>query len=323
MAFKRISLFFIIPAILVSFCKMAVYAQSSEQESLFRVPTSDIWQDSVNELRLYVNSLVQENQRLTAANEELERQIGELEKSKQAILERKECLPSADKGNYQLLKKAVEEMKRKNTELRKGLDLLIKQETDKTWEQEGSGARKGAAEAKQQKNLSPEQLKSENTRLLDQLDALRSELFVKVQEVDNLKRDKDEAIRQQEITEVLLQIQLQRSAVTAAQEGAAGKVNHELAGYNLATGGKYAQAAAEYQKALEDTPNNKNLYFNLGSIYYRMKDYHRAAGSYEKVLNLDPKDKEAIYNLSKIYKKLSDPAKAKYYFDLYLKQDKR
>lgn len=321
MTAKRIFLFCISAGIFLSAWGMMSYAQLPEREKAAKAYSQDVWQDSVDDLRLYVNGLVQENQRLTAAKEELEKRISALEKSTPELPEKQECPSGEGKGSNQSLKKEIDALKRDKVALKNKIDLLKKQEQSPAHEALSEAQKKIKQQQKEVASLA--QVKAENARLTDQLANLKNELNLKDREVENLKRVKAEAARQQEISESLLQIQLKRSLEPGTDSLTPKKVRHEALGYDLAAKGRYAQAVEEYQKSLEENPNHKDSYFNLGSLYSKLKNYSQAADNYEKVLTLDPNDKEALYNLSKIYEKLSNPTKAKYYYDLYLEQDKR
>ena len=294
MTVKRIFLFFIISVIPLSFYGKAVYAQLPERERVARFYPEDLWQESVDDLRWYVNGLVQENQRLTAAKVALEQRLSELEGTLPELPVKPECPTCEDKGCNQSLKKEIESLKKDKLSLQNEIATLKKQDQRrkivprsgsddklikterllKNCEQDNVALKRELSEAQgevieqQNDRATLAQSKAENARFAGQLENLKDELGLKIQEIENLKKENTAAARQQEIAEALLQIQLKRSAAPTAAEGfgAAAKTSHEAAGYDFAVRGKYVEALVEYQKSLEENPNNKDIYFNLGSV---------------------------------------------------------
>lgn len=59
---------------------------------------------------------------------------------------------------------------------------------------------------------------------------------------------------------------------------------HNLLGVVLNQSGKYAEAAASFEKALSITPNDHNLTVNLGVAYINLKEYAKARELLEKTL---------------------------------------
>nr|WP_307893093.1 tetratricopeptide repeat protein [Clostridium botulinum] len=59
----------------------------------------------------------------------------------------------------------------------------------------------------------------------------------------------------------------------------------------------------DYTNALKLTPENKNIYLNRGTIYYKIKNYENAISDYMKALNCKEKD-PSFYH--KIYTNCND-----------------
>lgn len=60
--------------------------------------------------------------------------------------------------------------------------------------------------------------------------------------------------------------------------------------------GKLEEAIAAYQKAIDGDPNNANLYFDLGIVYYNAKRYQEAVAAYDKIIEKDPTLTNAYHN---------------------------
>jgi tetratricopeptide (TPR) repeat protein len=69
--------------------------------------------------------------------------------------------------------------------------------------------------------------------------------------------------------------------------------NRGLAYYNQQ---KYAQAIADYNKAIELDPNDADAYYNRGIAYADQQEYAQAIADYNKAIELDPKYAYAYYN---------------------------
>jgi tetratricopeptide (TPR) repeat protein len=61
--------------------------------------------------------------------------------------------------------------------------------------------------------------------------------------------------------------------------------------------GKTDKAIETYQKALEVTPNDNDLMFNLGRLYFLQSKYEQALGYFRKVLEANPADFDANMNV--------------------------
>ena len=90
---------------------------------------------------------------------------------------------------------------------------------------------------------------------------------------------------------------------------AAGKVKE---GNKYYAAGKYDQALTSYGKAQQENPAAPEIYFNIGDVQYRKKDYPKAASLFQK----SGRDRnrllksQAYYNLGNTYFKAKDLAKA-------------
>ncbi|MFZ5800334.1 MAG: hypothetical protein ACOY3D_03015, partial [Candidatus Omnitrophota bacterium] len=167
-----------------------------------------------------------------------------------------------------------------------------------------------------------ERLKNELSGTQKAIGELKAEKAQKEREIANLRNDNSRLVKQQEISESLLKLQPGPSIPHPALAEAAPPPDYELLAYNLAKDGNYAEAIAEYKKALAAEGPNKNIYFNLGLLYGKLKLYSDAADNYLKVLELDAADRDSLLSLSKTYERLADPAKASYYLNQYLKTER-
>ena len=64
-------------------------------------------------------------------------------------------------------------------------------------------------------------------------------------------------------------------------------IEHFNQGYALQNQGKYNEAIAEYDKAIELNKNFANAYSNRGCVYYIKKEYDRAIADYTRAIELD------------------------------------
>lgn len=86
---------------------------------------------------------------------------------------------------------------------------------------------------------------------------------------------------------------------TVAEAGSA-QAQFQL-GNSHAQAGRWDQARAAYQKAIELDPNFQAAYANLGVVYYQLEQLDLAASQYQKALELDPDDGDVAYNLGALY----------------------
>jgi len=350
---KRIYLLTVISAVVFLAC---LNAHGQAEELNQGTPAENSWQENVVGLKVYVNALVEENKQLRTANEELGRRVEDLNTSLKSSLE-KCSSQAAPKPEMQSLKTENETLKKDKTDLQGKLESCKKEKAPKAapcpddkskkfqdllkaCDQEKTKINKqlSVAEEKskqQQKEIAQlkkaeEDLKKElstqkNTYQKKSDQQLNAEKAKLTDQIDALKKEKIATQKEKEISDSLLKLQPRVSVISvpaAVTVADTNKASYELSGYNLAKSGQYDEAIIEYTKALQLNPQGKDIYFNLGFIYDKLKQYTAAVSNYEKVLSIDPNDKEALYNLSKVYEKLPDPAKAKYYYDLYLKQSK-
>lgn len=82
------------------------------------------------------------------------------------------------------------------------------------------------------------------------------------------------------------------SSIASAQETAQfAKANQEYAA------GDFNAAVSDYEELLRAGQDTPNLFYNLGTAYFRKKDFGRAILNYERSLALDPHHPEAQANL--------------------------
>lgn len=69
---------------------------------------------------------------------------------------------------------------------------------------------------------------------------------------------------------------------------------------------QYKEAAATYQKMVDDGYQSASLYFNLGNAYYKTGDLAPAMLYYEKAHKLSPGDEDINVNIKFAYSKTAD-----------------
>lgn len=85
--------------------------------------------------------------------------------------------------------------------------------------------------------------------------------------------------------------------VTAAQES----TSHYKMGLNRMQTGNDEAALYEFNKAIEESPDNVDAHFTAGIVYYRQRNYDTAIREFSKVLSLDPRYADAHNNLGLAY----------------------
>jgi tetratricopeptide (TPR) repeat protein len=81
---------------------------------------------------------------------------------------------------------------------------------------------------------------------------------------------------------------------------------HELNGEALDGLGRTSEAVVEFQKALQLAPQEPELNFGLGYLYWRKHEYDQAAKAFHSELSLDPKNAQAVLYLGDIAMKRGD-----------------
>jgi Ca-activated chloride channel family protein len=85
--------------------------------------------------------------------------------------------------------------------------------------------------------------------------------------------------------------------------------------YNIGNGlheqKKYEDAFNEYEKSLDtkDAELQRKAYYNMGNTYYRMGKLQEAIESYKKCLDMDSNDEDAKYNIEVVRKKIKENLK--------------
>ena len=77
-------------------------------------------------------------------------------------------------------------------------------------------------------------------------------------------------------------------------------------GNELYRGGKYQEAAKEYESIIKQGMLSVELYFNLGNAYYRDRQLARAILSYERAAQFHPNDPDIEHNLKLSYLRTID-----------------
>ena len=130
------------------------------------------------------------------------------------------------------------------------------------------------------------------------------------QDLESRIFDLSEAIlvlrRENAMNEALLGAQKQAQEDEAASSRAKGETEEqsvtEAMGYAFASQGLYEEAVEKYLAALKQGGNKKNIYFNLGTLYFKMGNVPEAIKNYQQVLKIDPGDLEAKRNLEELRK---------------------
>jgi tetratricopeptide (TPR) repeat protein len=100
----------------------------------------------------------------------------------------------------------------------------------------------------------------------------------------------------------------QRSQAQATVEAAADDYMRQ--GLTYSEQGDYAQAIADFTKAIELDPNNATAYFNRGLAQVNLGDPEQAIADFTKAIELDPDHALAYNNRGDVYYKAGDYAQA-------------
>ncbi|MBU0503808.1 MAG: tetratricopeptide repeat protein [Candidatus Omnitrophota bacterium] len=84
--------------------------------------------------------------------------------------------------------------------------------------------------------------------------------------------------------------------------------------------GSPEEMAIHYLRAIEKSPKDPNLYYNLGVEYLRSNRFSLAAEAFSQVIRLNPKDKDAYYNLGVLFESyFNNKNQALIFYGQYLK----
>jgi tetratricopeptide (TPR) repeat protein len=61
--------------------------------------------------------------------------------------------------------------------------------------------------------------------------------------------------------------------------------------------GKAEKAVEMYEKAIIANPKDSDLWFNMGILYFNMKNFVKAKECFNKVVEMNPEDVESLMNL--------------------------
>ena len=76
----------------------------------------------------------------------------------------------------------------------------------------------------------------------------------------------------------------------------------------------YDVVIRQYQKRLEQEPDNSQLHYSLGVMYAKTGRSREAIREYLQALRLDPRSQPALYNLGSLLESSPQPEKAVVYF---------
>jgi type IV pilus biogenesis/stability protein PilW len=108
------------------------------------------------------------------------------------------------------------------------------------------------------------------------------------------------------ILAVLLTVVLSTGGCVSSSEIAQPKeaAYHNKMGMAYLNEGKVQLAFVEFQKAIQMEPNNKEIVYNLGLVYFELEDYAKARQYFLKAVGLDPQFANAYNNLGATYMRL-------------------
>ena len=84
---------------------------------------------------------------------------------------------------------------------------------------------------------------------------------------------------------------------------------------------KQEEAIKKYEEAIKIAPKNAYLYFDLGNVYKKLKEYGKAKESFQKAIELDPKDAYPQNGLGRVYYDLKEYGKAEESFQKAIELD--
>lgn len=76
-----------------------------------------------------------------------------------------------------------------------------------------------------------------------------------------------------------------------------------------------AKAVDAYKTAIAADPQNPDLIYNLGVLYFQQKDFQNAADRFEQVSSMTPDASDALYNCGLSYENLENYKKAKSFLE--------
>jgi len=241
-----------------------------------------------NSLISRIKGLLTENERakdLTISLEKTKKSMELLEKTKQEVLEQNLILKEQAKDLQTIQKQLIREKEQ--------LQETLTKEMDK------SGIKK-----LEQDNLS---LKSTNKNL-------ESSLKQKDAELSRLK-DSESKLKEESV-----QLNKKIEGLTKNYSEAVRK-NKELENRVTQLPGKFAEISRQNQLLIKRTAN---MHYNMGVFYTQQKEYTRAVAEFEKAVELTPDDAYSHFNLGYIYAEyLVNRPKAIEHFRHYLRNVKK
>jgi tetratricopeptide (TPR) repeat protein len=76
----------------------------------------------------------------------------------------------------------------------------------------------------------------------------------------------------------------------------------------------FEKAVTLYKESLIESPEDIDVYYNLGKVYSKTGDYEKAINAYKKIIEITPNDIEVLTMLGESYKKNGDNEEALKYF---------
>ena len=81
---------------------------------------------------------------------------------------------------------------------------------------------------------------------------------------------------------------------------------HVKLALTLQSQGKNNEAITEYIRAIEVSPNDSKLHYNIGTAFQAINDYDHAKKAYNKALEIDPENQKAKSALELLVKRIND-----------------
>ena len=86
--------------------------------------------------------------------------------------------------------------------------------------------------------------------------------------------------------------------------------------------GEYEKAISDYEKSIKINPMPGKYYYNSGIAYCAMEEYDKAIKHTKKAVKLDPKNSDVYYNLGLYYEKKKNMIFAVYWYIRAINQNK-
>lgn len=106
------------------------------------------------------------------------------------------------------------------------------------------------------------------------------------------------------------------AGLTACQDPAKSRVHMDEGNKLMMTYGKFAEAEAAFDKAIQYDKNNYEAYYLRGCAKVNEKKYKESLADFEKAIELKPDYADAYFNIGRVYFLLNNEEKACEYYKL-------